>query len=153
MLRFKILASAVPLILAGIFAGGELLPGARPCIEAGGSSLQIAAAPWHADLHVAFTDDPRTATVRVQIVESVETADFVVVDDADTSETNTCVAAPRFVAISAYPSPSQPIIYLSPEGEADYRIFVRSKSFSQREAAALIVGANGGHARIAAASL
>jgi hypothetical protein len=153
MLRFRILASAVPLVLAGLFAGGELLPGPRPCIEAGGSSLQIAAAPWHADLHVAFTDDPRTATVRVQIVENVETADFVVVDDADSAEANTCAAAPRFVAISTYPSPSQPIIYLSPNGGADYRIFVRSKSFSQREAAALIVGANGGHARIAAASL
>jgi hypothetical protein len=153
MLRFKILASAVPLILAGVFAGGELLPSPRPCIEAGGSSLQIAAAPWHADLHVAFTDDPRAATVRVQIVENVETADFVVVDDADSAEASTCAAAPRFVAISAYPSPSQPIIYLSPDGGADYRIFVRSKSFSQREAAALIVGANGGHARIAAASL
>jgi hypothetical protein len=152
MLRFKILASAIPLILAGVFAGGELLPGPRPCIEAGGSSLQIAAAPWHADLHVAFTDDPRAATVRVQIVENVENADFVVVDD-DSAEANSCAAAPRFVAISAYPSPSQPIIYLSPDGGADYRIFVRSKSFSQREAAALIVGANGGHARIAAASL
>lgn len=152
MLRFKILASAVPLILAGVFAGGELSPGPRPCIEAGGSSLQIAA-PWHADLHVAFTDDPRTATVRVQIVENVETADFVVVDDAESAEPNTCAAAPRFVAISTSPSASQPIIYLSTDGDADYRIFVRSKSFSQREAAALIVGANGGHARIAAASL
>ena len=153
MLRFKILASAVPLILAVVFAGGELLPGPRPCIEAGGSSLQIAAAPWHADLHVAFTDDPRAATVRVQIVENVETADFVVIDDADSLEPNTCAAAPRLVAISAHPSPSQPIIYLSTDGGADYRIFVRSKSFSQREAAALIVGANAGHARIAAASL
>ena len=35
MLRFGILASAVPLVLAGLFAHGELLPGPRPCIEAG----------------------------------------------------------------------------------------------------------------------
>jgi hypothetical protein len=33
------------------------------------------------------------------------------------------------------------VIYLSHEGPADYRIFVRSKTFSQRDAAALVVGA------------
>jgi len=84
-----------------------------PCIEAGGSSLQIAEAPWNADLHVAFTDYPQTATVRVQIVESAETADFVMVDGADSAEANACGGASRFVAISAYPSASAPIIYLS----------------------------------------
>ena len=153
MLRFKILASAIPLILAGLFARGELLPGPKPCIEAGGSSLQIAETPWRADLHVAFTDIPQAATVRVQIVDNVETADFVMVDDSGGDEPNACGGAPRFIAISAYPSASAPVIYLSTEGGADYRIFVRSKTFSLREAAALIVGANGGHARITAASL
>jgi hypothetical protein len=102
---------------------------------------------------VTFTDYPQAATVRVQIVENVETADFVVVDDTERAEANACEGAPRFVAISAYPSASEPIIYLSTEGGADYRIFVRSKTFSLREAAALIVGANGAHARVTAASL
>jgi hypothetical protein len=153
MLRFGILASAFPLILAGLFAHSELLPGPRPCIEAGGSSLQISEAPWHADLHVAFTEYSPAATVRVQIVDNAETADFVMVDDADSGEANACGGAPRFVALSADPAASSPIIYLSTDGGADYRIFVRSKTFSLREAAALIVGANGGHARIAAASL
>jgi hypothetical protein len=44
------------------------------------------------------------------------------------------------------------VIYLSADGPADYRIFVRSKTFSAREAAALIV-ASGGHRRLEAASL
>jgi hypothetical protein len=155
MLRFKILASAVPLILAGVFARSELLPGPRPCIETGGISVQIATAPWHADLHVGFTDDPAAATVRVQIVENAETADFAVVDDVDSADANACEANPamRLVAVAAYPSASQPMIYLSRDSGADYRIFVRSKTFSARDAAALIVGANGGHARITAASL
>src|SRR3954453_17132845 len=113
MLRFGVLASAVPLLLAGLFAQAELLPGPRPCIEAGGSSLRIAETPWHADLHVAFTDFAQAATVRVQIVESAEAADFVVVDDVDTAEGGSCEAAPRFVAISAWPSASEPVIYLS----------------------------------------
>jgi hypothetical protein len=155
MLRFKILASAVPLMIVAAFARGEFLPGPRPCIAVGDASVQITSAPWHADLHVAFTDDPATATVRVQLAESAEAADFAVVDDIDSAETNACEAtvATQLVTISASPSGSEPVIYLTPDGPADYRIFVRSKSFTAREAAALIVGASGGHPQLAAASL
>ncbi|HMH97034.1 MAG TPA: hypothetical protein VK577_10715, partial [Bradyrhizobium sp.] len=62
-------------------------------------------------------------------------------------------AATRFVAISASPPPSAPVIYLSPDGPADYRIFVHSKRFTTRDAAALVVGASGIPSRLAAASL
>ncbi len=155
MLRFKILASAVPLIVAAVFARGGLLPGPHPCVAIGGASVQITSMPWHADLHVAFTDDPALATVRVQITDNAEAADFAVIDDVDTPEASACAAAPatRFVAVSVSPSASEPVIYLSPDGPADYRIFVKSKTFSLRDAAALIVGAGNGHRHLASASL
>jgi hypothetical protein len=158
MLRFKILVSVVPLAVAAILARVELMPGPRPCIEVGDQSLQIASAPWHADLHVSFTDDPAAATVRVQITDSSEAADFAVVDDVDdvdSAEDNACEinAATQFVAVSAKSSGTAPIIYLTHDGPADYRIFVKSRTFTAREAAALIVGASGGHPRLAAASL
>jgi hypothetical protein len=143
MLRFKILASAVPLLVAAFFARGGLLPGPHPCIAISNTSVEIAALPWHADLHVAFTNDPTAATVRVQITESADAADFALVDDADTAETGACEANPamRAVSISETAGTGMPVIYLSHEGPADYRIFVRSKTFSQRDAAALVVGA------------
>ena len=155
MLRFKILASAVPLIVAAVFARGGLLPGPHPCIAISDTSVQISDVPWHADLHVAFTDDPAAATVRVQISDSAEAADFVVVDDADSAEQGACEAnaATRFVAVSANPASGAPVIYLTPDGPADYRIFVRSKTFTLHDAAALIVGASGGHRPVEAASL
>jgi hypothetical protein len=155
MLRFKILASAVPLIFAATFARGGLLPGPRPCIAIADTSVQIASIPWHAQLHVSFTDDPSAATVRVQIADSADAADFAVVDDVDTADAGACEAnaATRSVAISASAVPGAPVIYLSPDGPADYRIFVRSKTFTARDAAALIVGASGGHRRLEAASL
>jgi hypothetical protein len=156
MLRLKILASAIPVLIVAVFARGGLSSGPRPCIAVGDTSVQITSAPWHADLHVSFTDDPAAATVRVQITENAEAADFAVVDDVDDStEANACEAMPatQLVAISHGPSGSAPVIYLSPDGPADYRVFVRSNSFSAREAAALIVGASGGHPRLAAASL
>lgn len=155
MLRFKILVSAVPLIIAAVFGRGGLLPGPHPCIAAADTSVEISDLPWRADLHVAFTDDPRAATIRVQISDSPEAADFAVVDDADSAEPGACGsdAATRFVTVSANPVGHAPVIYLSQDGPADYRIFVRSKRFSLRDAAALVVGAGGGHHPPEAASL
>jgi hypothetical protein len=155
MLRFGILASVVPLAVAAMFARGELLPGPRPCIEISGAAVQIAVLSWQAQRHVSFTGDPALATVRVQISDSAEAADFTVIDDIDSAETGACEsnAPPQLVAISTSPSGADPVIYLSKDGPADYRIFVRSKSFSARDAAALIVGARGGPPRLQAASL
>jgi hypothetical protein len=144
MLRFKILASALPLLVAAVFARGDVLPGQRPCIAIGEGSVQIAALPWQAQSHVGFTDNPELSTVRVQIIDNAEAADFTVLDDDDSPQDDACAAnaATRYVAISASPSASEPRIYLSEDGPADYRIFVRSRRFSARDAAALIVGAN-----------
>jgi hypothetical protein len=154
-MRLKILVSAVPLLIAAVFARGGLLPGPHLCIAVADTTVQLADLPWHAQLHVSFTDDPSVATVRVQISDRADAADFAVVDDIDSTETDACPvnAATRMIAISASPAASEPVIYLSQHGPADYRIFVRSKTFTPREAAALIVGARGGHRRLAAASL
>src|SRR3954451_20439614 len=137
MLRFNVLASVVPLAVAAAFARGEFAGGARPCIEVSGISLQIAALSWQAERHVSFTSDPGRATVRVQISDSAEAADFTVIDDVDSTEAGACQShsPPQLVAISAAPQESDPVIYLSADGPADYRIFVHSKTFSARDAA------------------
>lgn len=143
MLRVKILASSLPLILVGFVAGGELLPSNQPCISVGSTSLQMATAPWQSQLHVSFTDDPAAATVRVQLVERADIADFVVVDDMSTPDVDSCAVTrdTRFIGIATHTSAAEPIIYLSTDGGADYRIFVQSRTFTAREAAALVVSA------------
>jgi hypothetical protein len=146
MLRFKVLVSAIPLIAAAIVVRVAFFSGPRPCIAAGSDSLQIASLPFHADLHVAFTDDPALATVRVAVSDDAASADFAVIDDADGVDNGSCEATPatHFIAISTRPVSKAPVIYLSHDaGPADYRIFVRSKRITDREAAALIVGAHG----------
>jgi hypothetical protein len=153
MLRFKILVSAVPLIAAAILARIEFLPADRPCIAVGLGTVQLASAPWHADLHVSFTDDPKLATVRVAVSDNVATADFAVIDGAAAAEENACAATAdtQFVAISSRPNGSSPVIFLShDDGPADYRIFVQSTRLTERDAAALIVGAHGDHRHLAA---
>jgi hypothetical protein len=57
------------------------------------------------------------------------------------------------VTISVNPAAGAPVIYLSHDGPADYRIYVRSKTFSLRDAAALVVGAGGEHHAVQAALL
>lgn len=155
MLRFKILASSVPLLLAAVFARGEIWPASQPCIAIGETRVQLATSPWQAQASVAFTDDPARATVRVQIVDTPDTADFAIADDADTTSEASCnaTAATRVIGISTDAAAAAPLIYLSRDGGADYRIYVRSGSVTPRDAAALIVGANGGHRRVADVAL
>jgi hypothetical protein len=156
-LRYKILVSAVPLVAAATF-GIEVFDSPRPCIAVGAETLEIGSEPWHADLHVSFTDDPALATVRVALTDSAAEADFTVIDDVqgdevEGSEANACATTPatQFVAVAAEPSRVAPVIYLAQGGPADYRIFVKSSRFTPREAAALIVGARAERPRLAAA--
>lgn len=143
-LRLKALSSLVLLAAAAaFFAHGRLLSTSHPCIAVANTSVEIAELPWHADLHVAFTDDPAAATVRVQITDDADAADFAIADDNDAAEVSACEGNPatRGVWILDAAARGAPVIYLAHDGPADYRIFVRSKSFTQRDAAALVVGA------------
>jgi len=155
MLRVKILVSVVPLIAAAVMARIELAPGPEPCVAVGSDAMRIATSPWHADLHVSFTDDPSLATVRVALADSADMADFTVVDDSGDAEGGACATmqTTRLVLVADAASDDAPVIYLSQGGLADYRIFVRSQRITAREAAALIVGARGLPSRLAAASL
>ena len=147
MLRFKVLASVVPLLAAAVFARGEIGSVSHPCIAIGETSVELTSLFWTAGVQIAFTDDPAQATVRVQITDDADAADFAVVDDGASDEPGACQDNPNthLVAISGQGGGDRPTVYLTNEGPADFRIYVRSKTFSQKEAAALIVGARGSH--------
>nr|WP_041755964.1 hypothetical protein [Bradyrhizobium sp. ORS 278] len=147
MLRFKVLVSAVPLIAAAVFARIELAPSPQPCIAVGADGVALGEAPYHADLHVDFTEDPALATVRVALTDSPDAADLVLVDDAPGNEDRGCgmTSATQVVATAADPHPDAPLIYLirddAADGPADYRIYVRSSRVTAEQAAALLVAA------------
>ncbi|CAM5510738.1 putative protein OS=Afipia felis OX=1035 GN=NCTC12722_00156 PE=4 SV=1 [Afipia felis] len=147
MLHIRMLASAIPLLAVGILAGGQFTSASQPCIPLGRSSVQLASAPWQPQQHVSFTDDASRATVRVQIVDRPELADFTVADDVDASDDAAptrkgcpITAATRYVAIASHEKASEPIIYLSDQ-PGDYRLYVNSAKISVRDAAALLIGA------------
>ena len=155
MLRFRSLASVVPMAIAAFLARGELFADTHPCIAVADTSVQLTSLPWQSSLHVSFTSDPANATVRVQVIDHAEAADFAVIDDIDAKEGGSCQSSqpPQLVSITKGFSASDPVIYLTQDGPADYRIFVQSKTFSMLDAAALIVGARGGRLHGPSASL
>lgn len=154
-MRVKVLASALPMLLAGVVAGGDVIPGVSPCISAGGVTMQMATSDWQNPLHVSFTADPAKASVRVQIVDRPELADFAVVDDIATADMDSCSlnGDMKFVSIIQTHASNDPVIYLSADGGADYRIYVQSRSFGAQDAAALIVGASRTTAPVQSAAL
>lgn len=143
MLRMRIWAATAPVLIASAFAGGHIVASPRPCIPLDGVSVWLGTTPWQDQRHVSFTSDPKTATVRVQIVDSPELADFAIVDDVATPEAASCGegTTPRFVSVVPHASAAEPVIYLSAEPDADYRVFVQSRTATAQDAAALIVGA------------
>jgi hypothetical protein len=149
MLRISILAWAIPLIAAGGLAGGQFTPAAQPCIQLSNQSVRIARGAWQSQQHVSFTTDPKAATVWVQIVDDPALADFAVVDGAEPAELDAadgagCTASDNvsYVGISALSARSEPVIYLTTEPGADYRVYVSSTTFTAQDAAALVVGAH-----------
>ena len=144
MLRLAIVSSVIGLALAGTVARDWTQASASPCfgVEATSSAART----------IAFTDDPARATVRVQLVQAPEIADLAIAEDTAASEAEGCGirSAVRSLTISARPLPGAPVVYLSHEANADYRIYVDSAQISPQQAAALIVSARGGHTQLAA---
>lgn len=141
MLRLAVLVPLIPLALAGgVAAEWSSVPVAR-C-----ASLATSIRP------VAFTSDPLAATVKVQIVEQAELADFAIADDSEVSvDASGCGLreVARLVRLIPAPRAGEAVVYLTREADADYRIYVDSATISTEQAAALIVNARGGHTRLA----
>ncbi len=151
--RWGILASVAPLVVFAALVREPLAAPSARCIATADGAVELAVRPWQAQTHVTFTDDPSAATIRVQSAAEPDVADFVVVDDVDDADTGCGSSQRRLVGIAPQPLAGAPVIYLSAEPNADFRVFVRSKSFTAREAAALLVAARKVRTPIAGASL
>lgn len=139
MLRLSILSSVIPLVLVGGVTHDWTHASVRQCFAAPAAGS------------VAFTADPLAATVTVQIVASAELADLAIVEEAQGAEPANCGLdqAARLVTITTHPQPDEPVVHLTRDADADYRIYVDSRTISPKQAAALIVALRGGQKRLA----
>jgi hypothetical protein len=137
------LAAIVPVVLAGGIAQAVIPGPASPCIALQSSAVRFTALPWREGIRVAFTDNAAKASVSVQLVDDPLMADLAFADDAPAAEPSACLdpSTSRYVSITRAPEPGAPVIHLTDADDADYRIYLRSKSVTAQEAAAMLVAA------------
>jgi hypothetical protein len=126
-----VLAAAIPAATAGSF----FTPSDKPCVIAGAAGYRISDSTA-ADFTVRIDNTAAQPDLRMQLVDDSAAADFVLVDDGDAD--NACTGATAVKSIRLDPSALHASLTVSlSRAPADYKIYVRSASFSQQDAAAL----------------
>jgi hypothetical protein len=120
---------AVPIAAGALFAGPEN----ETCFNSGGAQYRITSSD-SADFPVRVAHDISAPDIRLQLVDTPELADFVLIDDGETSE----CAGSRVKSIRADTPQGHAKITVSLSDEAaDFKLYVRSQAFSREQAAAL----------------
>jgi hypothetical protein len=137
-------------LVAGIPAAAPPYSASSPdlCLAAGALTYRVSPGATAADLRVKI--EPRAAhpdllpelrpDLRIQLVDSVESADFAIVDDVSAARESACLTTGpiKTVSVVADAGPADITISLSRDAaDADLRIFVHSVRFGHRDAAAL----------------
>lgn len=127
------LTIAVPAAAAGAYFASR--PNSGPCFIAGAAAYRISNSAA-ATYTVRVDNDLSAASLRMQLVDNPAAADFVLVDDSDAHEA--CDAANEIKSIRVDPSAPRPDMTVAlSRAPADYKIYVKSASFSAQDAAAM----------------
>jgi hypothetical protein len=132
IISLLILIVAVPAATAGSFFGSG---SSKPCFISGNAGYELSGSPT-AKYTVRFDNAAANPNVRMQLVDDPAAADFVMVDDG--AEANACKAASAVNSIRIDPTAAKPdLTVLLSRAEADYKIYVRSSSYTEQDAAAV----------------
>jgi hypothetical protein len=126
-----VLVGAIPAATAGsFFASND-----KPCFIAGTAGYRISHSAA-ADVTVRIDNTAAQPNLRMQLVDDSAAADFVLVDDTDTVNACAGIAAVKSIRLDPAAANADLTVSLS-RAPAAYKIYVRSASFSQQDAAAL----------------
>jgi hypothetical protein len=127
-------------VLAAPAAAYSYFPGEPDaCFSSGSTTFRMASAGADADYRVRFAEPQTHADLRIQLMDSPEQADFVLVDDIGGTSACRGAAAVKTVRIDAEATAPDVTVRLGADlAAADYRIYVHSARFSARDAAALL---------------
>ncbi len=125
---------AIPAAAAGSFFSFST----RPCFIAGTAGYELTGAA-SANYTVRIDNTAAKPSLRLQVVDDPAAADFVLVDDGDSSDANdACKAATAVKSIRIDPAAPKPDLTVALSRQiADYKIYVRSVNYSEQDAAAL----------------
>jgi hypothetical protein len=126
------LAVAIPAAAAATsYFGASDTP--MPCFVAGNAAYRVTGVAT-ADYTVRIADSAENAALHKQMVDDPAEADFVLVDDS--VATDACPAAVTNIRIDSAAAAPDVTVSLS-RAAADHKIYVKSASFSEQNAAAL----------------
>jgi hypothetical protein len=114
-------------------AGSLFAPHDKPCFTAGDAAYRISDGAA-ADVTVRIDNAAAHPDLRMQLTDDAASADFVLVDDADTN--NACQGTVQSIRIDPAAHNPDLTVALS-RAPAAYKIYVRSAGFSREDAAAL----------------
>lgn len=128
------LAVAVPAATAGSLFAPSASP-AKPCFAAGNAAYELSGSAA-ADYTVRIDNAAAKPSLRLQLVDDPAAADFVMVDDGDAAQACSGATSLKTVRVDAAALTPDLTVALS-RADADTKIYVRSASFSEQDAAAL----------------
>jgi hypothetical protein len=127
---------AIPAAAQTYFAGSQ-----GPCFTAGTSTFQMSSTAFSPDYRVKIDGHVARPDLRMHLVDTPETADFVLVDDFSSVEGNACKAWTAVKTIKVDSEASSPDLTISLSNQApgtdDFKLYVHSARFSHQDAAAL----------------
>lgn len=127
---------AVPAAIAGSFFTSNAKPiDGKPCFITGNAGYQLSAGT-SANFTVRIDNAAPNQSLRMQLVDDPSAADFVLVDDGDSGDA--CNTATAVSSIRLDPAAAKPDLTVTlSRTAADYKIYVRSASYTEQDAAAL----------------
>lgn len=133
----KRIALVALLVLSSVpAAAGSLFPNAKPCFIAGNAGYQLSDAAAAGTIIVRIDNAAAQPSLRMQLVDDASSADFVLIDDADTIDACKGLAAIKTLRLDPAAARADLTVTLSRE-PGDYKIFVRSTVYTDEDAAAL----------------
>ena len=129
-----LLVAAIPAAAPPFFASAPEL-----CFTAGTTTYRLSSRAAAADFRVRIDNEAAHPDLRVGLVDSAETADFALVDDAATtgSACRTAGVVKTVGVVSADQPASVTISLAGAPQDADFTLFVHSARVSHQDAAAL----------------
>jgi hypothetical protein len=141
--RIQKIAASIVIVATPAAAYRALTPQQSACFISGVASYRIAPGNTAPDFRIKIAGDSARADLRMQLVDRAEIADFVLVDDSSDEEPG-CNPSSRVRTVTVDASARRPDVTVALTADpdaADYRLYVRSARFSQRDAVALLAAA------------
>jgi hypothetical protein len=136
--HFVSLMALVIAVPAATAASSFLAPdasAAKPCFAAGKAAYEVSHGA-SADYTVRIDNAAVSPSLRMQIVDDPAAADFVLVDEDDAVQACKTAASIKTIRIDSAAAEPDVTVAMT-RGAADYKVFVKSTTFTDEDAAAL----------------